>query len=515
MCPRTCTLGCLNTGPGLNHVRSLYSRFLPRGKHNVRLPPHSACVSPQLSTRRSVVSEPNRVRSLAPFTLDLLCSLILLYLLSSHSLRSSAFQFFIRDPATFERHMQEKEPIANDGGNAGRLDEDARRMRKAMGVPQFLVAIDLILREEFALKYEGEDELYDFPITAAEVDEFGDDNDDDVDIDIDNIGVLGLPSDSPSDDEGEASKRSSISGVGNSPTSGGDGVVGGVLGDGGDVGEGGGGGDNDGERRRRDGGADDERSRRDRADGGAAKKQDKGVLSYGGVMMKETTRWLKKRYLSYKAMFRGENSVSTLKAEARRRSKAMLMRDAALWGEHGNRSKNATMATTATTFRKAMQVINGSCSGGGGGGGKGGDGARGLGGGRRGNGGGGGSGGSALGEGVGFRAENKLGSETASVIVKSVLAWDDSDWCRWIDNCGTARHALHSWMMVSSTGNASADMASVVVDAGQCGKPDMDKVAVVVDRLIMKPEVSPRNVKALVKEIVGSTACGRSVKSHL
>jgi len=58
-------------------------------------------------------------------------------------------------------------------------------------------------------------------------------------------------------------------------------------------------------------------------------------------------------------------------------------------------------------------------------------------------------------------------------------------------------------------------MASVVVDAGQCGKPDMDKVAVVVDRLIMKREVSPRNVKALVKEIVGSTACGRSVKSHL
>lgn len=55
--------------------------------------------------------------------------------------------------------------------------------------------------------------MYDFPITAAEVDEFGDDNDDDVDIDIDNIGVLGLPSDSPSDDEGEASKRSSISGV--------------------------------------------------------------------------------------------------------------------------------------------------------------------------------------------------------------------------------------------------------------------------------------------------------------
>ena len=110
------------------------------------------------------------------------------------------------------------------------------------------------------------------------------------------------------------------------------------MGDDGDVGEGGGGGDN----------------------GGAAKKPDKGVLSYGGVTMKETMRWLKKRYLSYKAMFRGENSVSTLKLEARRRSKAVLMRDAALWGglshQHGNRTKNATMAAT---FRKVMQVIPG------------------------------------------------------------------------------------------------------------------------------------------------------------
>ena len=395
--------------------------------------------------------------------------------------------------------MKEKEPTANDDGNAGRLDEETRRMRKAMGVPQFLVAVDLILREEFALKYEGEDELYDFPITAAEVDEFGDDDDDDID--IDNIDVLDSPSDSPSDDEGEVGKRSSISGVGNSPTSGGDGAVGGVMGDDGDVGEGGGGGDN----------------------GGPSKKQDKGVLSYGGVMMKETTRWLKKRYLSYKAMFRGENSVSTLKAEARRRSKAVLMRDAALWGglshQHGNRTKNATMAAT---FRKALQVIPGGGGGGGGGvggggggsGGKGGDGARVRGDGRRGNGGGGG-GSCSTGGGVGYRAEEKLSSENASGIVKSVLAWDDSDWCRWIDNCGTARHALRSWMMVSSAGNANTDMASVVVDAGQCEKPDTDKVAVVVDRLLMKPEVSPRNVKALVKEIVGSTACGRSVKSHL
>ena len=79
--------------------------------------------------------------------------------------------------------MKEKEPNANNDGNAGRLDEDARRMRKAMGVPQFLVAVELILREEF-----GEDKLYDFPITAAEVDEFGDDDDDDVD--INNIDVL-------------------------------------------------------------------------------------------------------------------------------------------------------------------------------------------------------------------------------------------------------------------------------------------------------------------------------------
>ena len=53
------------------------------------------------------------------------------------------------------------------------------------------------------------------------------------------------------------------------------------------------------------------------------------------------------------------------------------------------------------------------------------------------------------------------------------------------------------------------------MDVGQREKPDTDKVAVVVERLLVKPEVSPRNMKALVKEIVGSTACSRSVKSRI